>query len=254
MNKILSFLWMLLILTASLSAQQPKSGTPPPRPAAPKGPSPYVLKKDYEAQMSEMNAKVNAASNAAAGVRNSMQGKFEKVTELDSQMQQVQEVLNSASFQIAITSDSLKETRVSMDEFQKQTEAGLEKLRAGDEDLKSSIMTMFGVAIAVAVLIAGIVFFILHSKTKQANALVHQETDIVKKNAAEKLEKAKTELKDEMQSVKSRLQVDLNALKMELNGNLQKDKEAISAQIQSIIDKLNPPEEAQGVSDNETII
>lgn len=251
--KILSFLGILLILTTSLSAQQPKSGTPPPRPA-PKGPSPYVLKKDYEAQMSDLNAKINAASSAAAGVRNSMQGKFEKVTELDSQMQQVQDILNSASFQIAITSDSLKETRVSMEEFQKQTEAGLETLKSHDEELKGSIMTMFGVAIAVAVLIAGVIFFILHSKTRQINALVHQETDFVKKSAAEKLEKARNEMKDEVQSIKSRIQGDLNALKMELSGNIQKDKETVNAKIQDIIDRLNALEEADRTNNNETVI
>jgi len=246
MNKMILFACIVLACAAPLLAQQKKPvPTKPAAPAAPKAPPPYVLKKDYEAQMAELEVKVNAASNAAASVRRSVEGKLNQVTVLDTQMQSVQEILNSANFQIALTSDSLKETRFSMEEFQKQTTANIETLQASNAELKSSVWTACGIAAAIALVLSGIVFFLLSSKLKQANALAYQEADIVKKSAAEKLEKAKTELKDEIQMMRSRMQSDLNALKLELSGNMNKDKEALQAQIQDLINRLTPPEEAE---------
>jgi hypothetical protein len=251
MNKLVLFACILLAYAVPSTAQQKKPVPVKPVAPAAKAPPPYVLKKDYEAQMAELEAKVNAAAGAAASVRRSVEGKLDRVTVLDTQMSSVQEILNSASFQIALTSDSLKETRFSMEEFQKKTDADFDDLHASDAEIKSTVWMACGIAVVIALVLSGIVFFLLNSKVKQANAIAYLEADAVKKSTAEKLEKAKAEMKDDIQMIRSRVQSDLTMLKNELAGNMTKDKEALQAQIQDIINRLTPPEQAE---ENNTII
>ncbi len=160
MKKLL-LLCSLFTLTINISfSQKPKPVTPAPRPVA-KGPVPYVLKKDYEPQIEELKAKVNAAANAAASARNSVDGKFNKVILLDSQMQEVQNILNSASFQIAMNADSLKETRFSMEEFQKKTDANFSIIQESQASFEQKVWMLFGIALSATVLVFVIVLVLL---------------------------------------------------------------------------------------------
>ena len=114
MGKLYFFLvCMMIAYTSTVNAkvlQQKPAAPPKPVAAAPKPSPAYVLKKDYELQMLDMGEKISNASNSTAALRRNVGDKLEKIVLLDSQMQNVEKILNSASFQIALTSDSLKET------------------------------------------------------------------------------------------------------------------------------------------------
>src|SRR6476660_9785502 len=107
MKKILTLFLTLFVLVSLTNAQRSKTPPPPAPKPVPKGPPPYVLKKDYEPKMAEMEAKINAASGAAHAARRSAEQETGKLTRLDSQMSDVQNILNSANFQIAMNADSL---------------------------------------------------------------------------------------------------------------------------------------------------
>ena len=121
MKKMLTLLLAIFVLVSVTNAQKSKTPPPPAPKPVPKGPPPYVLKKDYEPKMIEMEAKINAASNAAGAARRNAEQEMGKLTRLDSQMSEVQNILNSANFQIAMNADSLAVTRSSIDELTKKT-------------------------------------------------------------------------------------------------------------------------------------
>jgi hypothetical protein len=250
MKKLLILLLAFTVCINTTFSQKPKPAATPVRPApAPKGPPPYVLKKDYEPQMAELNAKVNAASGAAASVRRSVEGKFDQLVTLDSQMQNVQAILNSANFQIAMNADSLKETRFSMEELQKRTEDNFASAKASNDEFASIVWIVFGV-IAVSVIVVLVVLLgIISKRMAKLQTILHQNEEIIKKSVATNLEKQKTELKDNLQSFESRVLVDMSALKREFTSQLSKEQETTSTAIQALsakVDALGQTDEKAG--------
>jgi hypothetical protein len=259
MKKLLILLTATLFSTVTLFAQQPKS-VPRPVPV-PKGPPPYVLKKDYEPAMVELNNKISAANNAAAAVRRSMEGKFDKMVVLDSQMQQVQSILSSANFQIAMNADSLKETRLSLDGIQKKTDENFAKLEQAHHDLASNVWMLFGVSMAFTVVVLMVLMNMMKKRMSTLETILHQNEEVLKKSLSLGLEKQQKELKEEMHSSESRLLVDTATLKRELTYQLNQQKDSTHSMIQSLAAKVEaletPPEsdtESSGEVDPELVI
>lgn len=258
MKKILILLCLLGMVVSSGFAQKNKPVTPAPRPAAPKGPPPYVLKKDYEPQMEELKSKVSAAASAANAARNSIDGKFAKVIVLDSQMQEVQAILSSASFQIAMNADSLKETRFSMEEFQKKTEANFSTAQEQQAAFSQTVWMLFGVAMALSVVVLVVLLSVVKKRMTALESVLHKNEEILKKSLSLSTEKMQQELKDSLQSSESRMLVDISALKRELSNQLNQQKEATSASIQQLENKIadmeNPPSDTPANNDPEIFI
>ena len=82
MNKILLLVCIAFTSIALVNAKTTQKPAPvKPVAAAPKS-LPYVLKKDYEPQISEMNAKINGALNStAASTNNKRSAHVSAVTE-----------------------------------------------------------------------------------------------------------------------------------------------------------------------------
>jgi SMC interacting uncharacterized protein involved in chromosome segregation len=81
-------------------------------------------------------------------IRGTIGNKDEEIEALVLQMQQVEEVLNSTNFKIALTSDSLNKTRTSIEEVQKESNEGMLALNEQVKGLKSQLMLLWVLAIA----------------------------------------------------------------------------------------------------------
>jgi len=201
MSKLYYLVCILFAYTASVNAKalQQKPGTAKPLAAAPKPAAKvtaqYVLKKDYDAQIQEMTGKISGAVNSTASLRRSVADKLEKVIVLDSQMQNVEKILNSASFQIALTSDSLKETRFSMEEFKKGTESNINELHSSNEELKNYLFIFFGASAGLTLILFIVMFMMTNSKLKNLKTAFQQQSkefqilNVANKNAHKKVER-----------------------------------------------------------------
>jgi len=238
MNKLLTIFCVFSILIAPAIAQK-KPATPVPRPApSPKGPPPYVLKKDYEPQMEELKAKINSVTNIAGAARKSVESKFRKVIMLDSQMIEVQNILSSASFQIAMNADSLKETRFSMEEFQKKTEANFSTMYEQEKVLSQKVWILFGMALAMCIAVLIILLVLLQKRMTAIQSLLFKNEEIAKKSVLLNSEKLQKELKNDLYLLESRMLVDNTTIKRELMLQLNKDREAAVETIKLLTEKI----------------
>jgi hypothetical protein len=154
MKNIITLLLLFVVSTTIQAQPKPavKLGTPvvPGAPAKPKT-NPYVLKKDYDEMLLNIDAKVKLATSSNAGLRNEINSKGKKIAELNEQMKQVEEILNSTAFKVSNTEDSLDKTRFSIEEFRKSTE---EKF-ANSDDLHekngNKMMMLFGIGIIISI-------------------------------------------------------------------------------------------------------
>ncbi|AMS26532.1 hypothetical protein AEM51_05340 [Bacteroidetes bacterium UKL13-3] len=257
MKKLLILTSTTLFFTVCVFAQQPRTA-PRPVPTAPKGPPPYVLKKDYEPKMEELSNKVNSAQSAAVAARRSVEEKFSKVVDLDSQMQQVQAILSSANFQIAMNADSLKETRTSIESIQKSSNENFARLEQSTTDIANRVWMLFGIAMAFTILILLVVMNTMKKRLNSLETILHQNEEVLKKSLSLGLEKHQKEIKDEMQSAESRILLDTATLKREFTHQLNQQKESSHSMIQLLATKIealeNPPsEETSEQKDSETI-
>jgi len=240
MNKFYFLVCIFIACTAHVNAKvlQQKPAPSKPVAAAPKVTPAYVLKKDFEPLMQEMNSKINGAVNSTASLRRSIGDKLEKVTVLDSQMQNVEKILNSASFQIALTSDSLKETRFSMEEFRKGTDANIQNLHSEYTDLKNMLIIFFSSALLVSIVLFIIVLVFLNGKIKAVKNTFQQQSKEFQMNLSDKMQKHETALTDDINSTKNRIQYDLNSMKSDITEKLNTENEALLSQIKLLTKKL----------------
>ncbi len=260
MKKLFALLFSLALCVSPTFSQKPKQATPAPRPA-PKTPPPYVLKKDFEAQMEEMKTKINAAANAAAAARNGMSGmenRFRQIAELDSQMRQVQDILNSASFQIAMNADSLKETRFSVEELSKKTDTTLSTLDERQQTSSEKMWMLFGLAIAASIGVLVFSLSAIQKRMKAIESMLHKNEEVLKKSMSNNLEKIQQQLTSELQISESRMLTDVTALKRELMQQLEAEKEKSATVINTLterLDSLNPSgSNPKNAADSETFI
>ncbi|MES2560080.1 MAG: hypothetical protein V4590_10090 [Bacteroidota bacterium] len=249
MKKLLLLFCTTLFCFVSLLAQQPKTV---PRPPVPKGPPPYVLKKEYEPRMVELDNRINAANNAAASVRRSVEGKFDKLVVLDSQMHQVQAILSSANFQIAMNADSLKETRLSLDGIQKKMDENFARMEQAHSDLSNYVWILFGVSMALTVGVLLILMSMMKKRMTTMETILHQNEEVLKKSLSLGLEKHQKEMKDEMQKSESRALLDIATLKRELTHQITQQKDTTNAMIQSLTTKIEALETPPSESDAES--
>ena len=201
-------LLLLFVITITIQAQPKpavKTGTPvvPGVPSKPKV-SPYVLKKDYDEMVLTLDAKVKSATSANAGLRNLIGRKDNEITSLGEKMNQVEEILNSTTFKVSNTEDSLDKARFSMEEFRKSTEEKFVEINASHEVANSNMFMMFGIGVLIAVVL--FVFLLMQlGKLKKSMLSNHINAEIkLHETIAELVEKQKAEL----DTVKSNLERD----------------------------------------------
>ncbi len=184
------FTILLLALTTLVVSAQPKQAPKPPpapRPAAPKGPIPYVLKKDYDESMAAMTSKINSVAGSTSGIRHEINAKDAKVNELDQKILKVEEILNSTAFKVATTSDSLNQTRFSVEEYMKQNDSRIDLMKAESAKTMQMVWIVLGIAIVLPLLVFGIMFGRINGLKKviesQARAIENKLEESLTKNS-----------------------------------------------------------------------
>ena len=172
MKKIILLCILFSVVTFTMAQRKPEP-KPAPTPVAkkPSGPSPYVLKKDYDSLSTSLRNQIKSLQGSLGSIRGTMGNKDKEIDDLILQMKQVEEVLSSTNFKIALTSDSLNQTRTSIEEVQKESNEGLLALNEQVKGLKTQLMLLWVLAIAGLGLAA---FSWLNSK-KQIKALLHAQ-------------------------------------------------------------------------------
>ncbi len=250
MKKILI---LLIFCWAAMSAiSQPR---PAPKPAAapvakkPSGPSPYVLKKDYDSLSTSLKNQVKAMQGTLGSIRGSIGNKDQQLNALANQMKQVVEVLNSTNFKINLTSDSLNKTRTSIEEVQAESKSGITELKALNEKLNMQVMLLWVISIAGLLL----AIFALMTGKKQLKAA--ESAQLVRLAAMERtLQDSKIALDEHLKNFETKLSAETrsaqhyterqsNVLKEGLQNmndfvnGLKDDMQALSNEVQSLKDK-----------------
>jgi archaellum component FlaC len=154
----------------------------------PSGPSPYVLKKEYDSVSTSLRNQIKSLQGTIGSLKGSIGDKDNELSALALQMKQVEDLLNSTNFKIALTSDSLDQTRLSIEEVQRESNEGLLALNEQVKDLKTQLMLLWVLAIAGLGLAA---YALMHSK-KQIKSNRHEQhlkfADIERSLLAKKVE------------------------------------------------------------------
>jgi septal ring factor EnvC (AmiA/AmiB activator) len=237
---LLFFSWAVISVIA-----QPR---PAPKPAAapvakrPSGPSPYVLKKDYDSLSTSLRNQMRAMQGTLSSVRGSLGSKDQKLDALANQMKQVVEVLNSTNFKISLTSDSLTKTRTSIEEVQAESKSGISELKSLNEKLNMQVIILWVLSILSLLLAA----FIWISTKKQIKA--SSDAQLFKLNAMERsLLDTKNSLEEELKNFESKIETESrssqhyterqsNVLKDNLK-NMNEELKALSQEVQLLKDK-----------------
>jgi SMC interacting uncharacterized protein involved in chromosome segregation len=149
MKKIILLFILFSVVTFTMAQRKPEpKPAPTPMVKKPAGPSPYVLKKDYDSLSTNLRNQIKSLQGSLGSIRGTIGNKDEEIEALVLQMQQVEEVLNSTNFKIALTSDSLNKTRTSIEEVQKESNEGMLALNEQVKGLKSQLMLLWVLAIA----------------------------------------------------------------------------------------------------------
>lgn len=239
----------ILVAIGSVSIAQNKT-QPAPKPAAPKGPPPYVLKKDFEPIIADLQSKIATAQQTAASVRRSVDGRFDQLTQIDSQLTAIQEVLNSASFQIAMNADSLKETRYSVESLDRKLTEQLTTVIEQQEKDRGQITMYFAIALGICFTLFGIALGLLFSKIGTVTKQLHQNEQVLKSNLANSTERLQKEVKTELQANESRMLQDISMVKRELSAPIP----GIQQQLTAMEARLTILEEAKPSENSDTII
>ena len=233
MKNILTLL-MLFVVTIILHAQ-PKPAVKPGTPVVPGVPSkpkvsPYVLKKDYDEMLLNLDSKVKSATNENAGLKNLIGRKDKEIASLGEKMIQVEEILNSTAFKVSNNEDSLDKTRFSMEEFRKSTEEKFAEIHASHEAANSKMMMLFGISVLITV---GFFVFLLMQLGKLKKSILSHKV-----NAEIKLHETIDELaekqKAELGTVKSNLERDNRILNQSLSKAIADEGIRVNFEIEKI--------------------
>ncbi|OYU96500.1 MAG: hypothetical protein CFE21_08930 [Bacteroidetes bacterium B1(2017)] len=170
--KYIYFILFLLLFTSSSNIQaqsRPNQRTivaAPPQPAKPKGPSPYVLKKDYDSSMTKVNGQLRNIQSTVNAVKSTVSSKDAELKTIHEQMKQVEEVLNSTNFKMSITSDSLSKTQLTVEEIQKANEIRFETLENEAKSLGTTTKILWALVLLAIAACAG-VYVVLSKKLEQ---------------------------------------------------------------------------------------
>jgi chromosome segregation ATPase len=249
------FLILLLCIFSLSSIAQPKQA-PKPKPTVaastqPKGPVPYVYKKDYDSNMVKLNNQLKSVQQSIGSIKGGINGKDAEIKGLSEKMKQVEDVLNSTNFKIATTTDSLSKTKLSLEEFAIENDKKFSDLESNLDQAKGTIKLFWGLIIAA--LLIGITSWIvligkinsLDTKLKKLASDYHTSIEELKSSTEQKVQDLETQLRNESRSNYhfaermgnsakdgiSEVKIDLNTLKSTL--------EVLTSEMSELTEKVN---------------
>jgi hypothetical protein len=195
----------------------------------PAGPAPYVMKKDYEEEKKHIEDRISAVNGSLSVLKRDLNEKVYGLAELQVQMDEVNEILNSTAFKVQSTSDSLTHTRFSVGAFREQTEADVASLQSENASLKNLIYLSAGASLALFLLC----FMLLNRQIKARTRAMEERLAILNNSLSESLRRMEETFEANNQSLESKLQgvkrniSDLDYKMVSLDNNL---KQALNAE------------------------
>ncbi|NDC29843.1 MAG: hypothetical protein EBZ58_02650 [Bacteroidetes bacterium] len=168
------FLTLLFVLAFYFQGEaQPKINRVPAPAAAvapvkPKGPIPYLLKKDFDEILTGLKADISKATSSNNSLRNSIASKDAQIDKLSEDLKKIEETLNSTSMEVENTSDSLNKTRFSLEELQRINDNHFVTIENAQANTNNTIWIALGIAAVFAFLISLVFNFL---STKKIHAL-----------------------------------------------------------------------------------
>ncbi|MEI6881913.1 MAG: hypothetical protein WCK82_11370 [Bacteroidota bacterium] len=164
------FLILLFVLAFYFQGEaQPKINRAPAPAAAvapvkPKGPIPYLLKKDFDEILTGLKADISKATSSNNSLRNSIASKDAQIDKLSEDLKKIEETLNSTSMEVENTSDSLNKTRFSLEELQRINDNHFVTIENAQANTNNTIWIALGIAAIIAFVISLIFNFINNKK------------------------------------------------------------------------------------------
>ena len=253
MNKIILLICFVGLIFSNAYAQpkvQPKPA--PVRPTTPPGPRmpppQYVLKKDFEPKIQELENKVRSAVNAGASARNNVAVVQDSVNQIGAKVLDIETLLNSANFKISLNSDSLKSTQARIDEVRVEMDRQATALKAENDKAFMMIYILFGLCI----LLPALVYYMMISADKKSQAEIRNYSERMSAD----IQKNYISQQDEIKKIKSNLEGDVYNAKADMNMHLTRDRDANTAQfkkLQQLIDnKADKPVEESAEESTES--
>ncbi len=230
----------LVALTLTISAQ-PK---PPPKPAAPPaaakpkpGPPPYAMKKDVEEAMAGMTAKINSVAANTNGLRGLISAKDASIDRLSEQMSKVEEILNLTKSAVTTTSDSLDQTRFSIEEFRKNTDSNVRKL---EESIAQTMMIIW-ILLGITILLPILVFVVMNKKVSSLRSAMNSQNFSIESKMAESLETNSDLIKKEGRSQRLYTDTELSIVKNNFTKSLKGEMESFAKEMDALRDEMRGP-------------
>jgi chromosome segregation ATPase len=219
-------------------------------PAQPKGPVPYLLKKDFETIQTELNAKIKTANDQAAAAKQAINSKMSQVSELSTKMQQVEEILNSANFKISLQSDSLKSTHMLIEELQAGEKAHFEMLQAENASLKSKDTILIVIIGVLGLVSIGLLFWQIgglknsvSSQIKSSNSRMEADLNKLDQENRDAISNESTKMQGELNYLRGDLTTsqsrNLSQLKSTLTERADADKESLTSQLIALHEQID---------------
>ena len=224
--------YFLMMLVSSIIFAQPKPVVKPVTPATPAKPkvSPYVLKKDYEEMLLNMESKVKSATELSNNLRRDIGGKDKKIATLTEQMAKVEEILNSTAFKISTAEDSLSKTRFSVEVFRNETQEKFTQLDTQIAEAKNNSNMMFYIALGLSIIMF-VLLLIQNGKLKKSMLSHTIQSEIKVKEAISKME-------EDLNTQQKYSSNEINNVKLQLLKEFKLENITINTKIETLINTL----------------
>ncbi len=247
------FTFLLLGFTSLLLSAQPKQPPKPvvpiqARPAAPKGPLPYVLKKDYDDNVASITSKINSVAGSTYGIRNMINAKDAQISELGQKINKIEETLNSTTFKVANTSDSLSQTRITFSQYMNENETRLNNMNAASAQTALWVWIVLGVAIILPLLL----FVVLFLQQNKFKTLLTNQSRAMEAKLEEGLSRNRDFMQSEIKNQQFYTDRTTLVVKNELSKSMKSEMELIGREmsninneIQALNNKIGPQENSE---------
>lgn len=262
--KYLIFL-ISFILASNANFAQRKQPAKPAAPTAapkPKGPSPYVMKKDFDSSIVKIDKRITNLQGSVNAIKSGINSKDAQITSLSEQMLKVEEVLNSTNFKISLTSDSLNKTQLSLEEIQKENNDRFNNLETQLSSLKSTINFIW-ITLLIALIIPIAVWFLMKKQILALEKTLQQNQKIIQASLDEQtanIQNQSTNLERQIRLETRNVQTYADQLNLALKNELGIQKNEINKTnntlilISDIQKKLeNTPDDATNTFNNQPV-
>lgn len=230
MKKILvTILLLILSFPVLMNAQsrktQPARVAPsPPRPRIP--PPQYLLKKDFEAKISELESKVRSAQNAGASAHNQASMYGDSIQTLSFKISEIENVLNSANFKITLNEDSLKTTQSRIDELRADADKSYKEINAKATSQANLIWVLLGLCIVLP----GIIFAVMLMQNRKT----HLELRNLSERVSNDLQKNYISLQDAMRTLKTNVEGEVFSIKADAHHKLVQETDVLKRNLRDL--------------------